>query len=233
MKNLRSYLEKQEELIKKYKMSLLKIESGKSIHAPFWDLNIGTKMKLIRQETMNMFNNAYDKAKELGCTEIIVHNGYIPGTYLEEGWLKRAKEFWQEFFENKDNTITMCIENQFEKNSEIMTKEIDLVNDERLKICLDIGHANANSNMKVEEWIKTLGTKIGYVHLHNNHGKQNKKGINDDEHLGLDNGTIDMKQIFEILEKYTSNAIWAIETHTKYIEESLRYLHLSVNRCEV
>ena len=33
-----------------------------------------------------------------------------------------------------------------------------------------------NANMSVEDWIKTLGERIGYFHLHNNHGKQDIKG---------------------------------------------------------
>lgn len=103
------YMEHREEMIKSYKKVLPRINGGKSLHAPFWDLNVGTKMRLLRQETMNMFQYAYDISKELGCAEIVVHNGYIPGTYYEKSWLERARIFWQEFFEDKDDSIVMCI----------------------------------------------------------------------------------------------------------------------------
>ena len=218
------YIKNKKELLEKYKIELSNINGGRSLHAPFWDLNIGTKMHLLKKETMDMFNYAYDIAKKLGCTEIVVHNGYIPGTYFADNWVKRAKEFWEEFFENKDKSITICIENQFELDSEIMKKEIDLVNDSRLKICLDIGHANANSNMKVEDWIISLGDRIGYLHLHNNHGKQYIQDFNNDEHLGITNGTIDIKQVLSLLEKYAPNSIWSIEAKTKYLEESITSL---------
>lgn len=218
------YIENKDELINKCKKIYTTLKGGRSLHAPFWDLNIGTKMKLLRQETMNMFNYAYDIAKELGCTEIVVHNGYIPGTYYTKAWIERAKMFWQEFFEDKDDSITMCIENQFEEGSEIIKDEIDLVNDSRLKACLDIGHAHCNSNMKVEEWITTLGDRIAYLHLHNNHGKQNVRGYNNDEHLGISNGTIDVKKVFKLLEEHCPNAIWNIEAHSQYLEESIEYL---------
>lgn len=61
-----------------------------------------------------------------------------------------------------------------------MKLEVDVVNDHRLKICLDVGHAHCNSKMEVEDWIRTLGDRIYYFHLHNNHGKQDIKGHNND-----------------------------------------------------
>jgi len=181
-------------------------------------------MQGIRQETMNMFNYAYEIAKELRCTEIIVHNGYIPGTSWISGWVNRSVLFWKEFFSDKDDSIVMCIENQFEEDSDIMMMEVDAVNDPRLKICLDIGHANCNSNMKVEDWIKTLGNRIHYFHLHNNHGKQNIKGLNNDEHLALKNGTIDIEKIFYLAEEYCPDAIWSLECGVEYFDESIKNL---------
>ena len=218
--NIKDYeieLEKHKEVIKF-------IKKGKSLHAPFWELNIGTKMVGIRQVTMDMFNYAYKIAKELNCTEIVVHNGYIPYTSPIEFWVKRAVDFWKEFFEDKDDSITMCIENQFELDSEVIIKEIDLLGDNRLKCCLDIGHASANSNMSVEDWIKTLGSRIGYYHIHNNHGKENDPNHNNDEHLGLDNGIIDMKNTFELINKYSPNAIVSIETNPEYLTDSVEWL---------
>ena len=213
-----------EEQLKIHKLVTEKIPGGKSLHAPFWELNLGSKMPGIKKVTMEMFNYAYKIAQELGCTEIVVHNGYIPGTSPVDNWVKRAIEFWKEFFSDKDNSITMCIENQFELDSEIFIKEIDALGDSRLKCCLDVGHAHANSNMSVEDWIKTLGDRISYFHLHNNHGKLNIPGHNNDEHLGLANGTIDMEKVFELAETYCPNAILNIETGPEYLLESVEWL---------
>ena len=218
------YISDLQEELKLHKEKLEEIKGGRSLHGPFWELNLGTKMLGIRKETMDMFNYAYKISKELGCTEIIVHNGYIPGTSYIDGWVSRSTAFWKEFFADKDDSITMCIENQFESDSEIIIKEIDALGDSRLKCCLDIGHANANSNRSVEDWIITLGDRIGYYHLHNNHGKQNIKGQNNDEHLGLNDGTIDIEKVLELANTYSPNAIWAIESNPKYLSESVEFL---------
>ena len=75
------------------------------------------------------------------------------------------------FLKDKDDSITICIENQFELDSDMLIQIIDGVSDDRLKVCLDIGHAHANSIMPVEIWIETLGNRTAYYHLHNNHQK--------------------------------------------------------------
>lgn len=218
------YLEHFEDVLQAHKKILEGMDCGKSLHAPFWDLNLGTKMKGLRRETFETFQYAYRIAKELGCTEVIVHNGYIPGSYGYGGWVERAVRFWQEFFKNKDDSITICIENQFEEDSEIMKLEIDALNDPRLKICLDVGHAHANSNQPAGEWIDSLGERIGYLHLHNNHGPQYIKGKNKDEHLGLTNGTIDMRDILRTAQRRCPRAIWSLEAAVPEIEGSLLFL---------
>lgn len=217
--------EETKKLINEYKEVLTNFSGGKSLHAPFWDLNLGTKNPMIREATMKAFNYAYNVAKELGCTEIVVHNGFMPNTSFYEGWVRNATAFWQEFFSDKDDSITMMIENQCEEDSEVLKMEIDSVNDPRLKVCLDIGHAHANSNMPVEDWITTLGDRIGYLHLHNNHGKvSGRPSYENDEHLGLDNGTINVSTVFKLLEEYCPNAIWNIECKLDYIEKSVEVL---------
>ena len=214
--------DKVEELVMQYTEALKDFKGGKSLHAPFYDLNLGSKNPDVKAATMKAYNFAYSVAKRLGCTEIVVHNGFVPNTSFYNGWVKNATAFWQEFFADKDDSITMMVENQCEEDSEVLKMEIDSVNDPRLKVCLDIGHANANSNMAVEDWITTLGDRIGYLHLHNNHGKvEGRPSFMNDEHLGLDNGTIDIPKVFELLEEHCPNAIWNVECKLDYIEKSV------------
>ncbi len=210
--------------IQKETMILNKMNCGKSLHAPFWEMNVGSKIPEIVAVAKRYYEQAYEIAKKLGCTEIVVHNGYFPGTSYEPNWIKRTICFWKEFLKDKDENIVICLENQFELDSDMMIQIIDGVDDERLKACLDIGHAHANSDMIVEKWIKTLGERIAYYHLHNNHGKQNIKGHNNDEHLGLNHGTINIGSIMEYAEKYSPNAIWNIESKIEYHIEDLEAL---------
>lgn len=218
------YIENQNVLITNYKEKLINLSTGRSLHAPFWDMNPGAKLQEVRKVTLDMVNYAYSIAKKLNCTEIVVHNGFIPKVYDQEEWIKRASDFWGNFFADKDNNITVCLENQFENDPELIKKEIELVNDKRLKVCLDIGHANCFSDASVEKWITTLEKKISYFHLHSNHGKRNVQCTTTDEHLGLGHGKINFKKILKLMEKVSPNSIWNIEVADKYVEESILYL---------
>lgn len=221
------YVENREEIIEEYKKILPKVKIGRSYHAPFWDLNLGTKIKELQEIMMKFYNEAYNIAKQLKCTEIVIHANYRPGTDYYDGWINRSKAFLIEFLKDKDDSITICIENQFELDSELFIRLLDELNDSRVKVCLDIGHVNCNSNMSVEDWIKTLNIRIAQYHLHNNHGKQTIYGYNkDDEHLAIDNGTIDIEKTLKLAEEYTPDAIWSIESKVEFLEESIKYLKI-------
>ena len=192
------------------------------MHAPFWDLNLGTALPELRSATMKYLNHAYKVAKELGCDCIVFHNGYVPFTSHIKGWIRRATTFWHEFFADKDDSITIMIENMLCLDSSVILQEIDAVNDKRLKVCLDIGHAHGNSDMSVYNWIKTLNKRIGYMHMHNNHGKTNT--VQNDEHNGFFNGTIDMKKIMKMVKQYCPKAILVTETRFEDTEEAVIFL---------
>lgn len=61
------------------------------------------------------------------------------------------------------------------EEQELMVQAIEeamtRVDDPRLRLCLDVGHANSNaSNVPVSEWIDCCAPYLSHVHLHNNEG---------------------------------------------------------------
>ena len=209
--------------IKFVKSSLNQITCGKSLHGPFREMNVGSKVPEIVNVAEKYYTKAYNIAKFLWCTEIVFHNGYIPWTSNEAKRTWRAINFRKDFLEN-NWWITICLENQSELNSDMLIKIIDGVDNPRLKVCLDIWHAHANSDMSVEDRIETLWDRIAYYHLHNNHGKQNIPDHNNDEHLGLKYGTIDIVNILKYAENYSPNAIWGLESGVNYHLEDIEML---------
>lgn len=101
------YIGNKDELLEKYKEILPEIKGGRSYHAPFWDLNLGTKIKELQEIMMNIYNEAYSIAKSLNCTEMVIHSNYKPGTDWYNGWINRAKNFLETFLKGKDNQTCM------------------------------------------------------------------------------------------------------------------------------
>ena len=75
-----------------------------------------------------------------------------------------------------------------------MMKQID---NPAIKLCLDIGHANATTPPKlpVEKWIEVLGPHIGHFHLHNNDGTG-------DSHSAFDRGSMDMAHVLSTINEF-------------------------------
>ena len=188
-----------------------------SMHGPFADLCFGSYDRLIKEATRNRFEYAYDISQKLGCKHIILHHGYVPGTSYLPNWIKRGKIFWNEFLENKSEDTVFHIENLLEHTPEIISELVSTVNDVRLDICLDVGHAHCNSKTSALDWIVKLNKQIGFVHMHNNHGHK-------DEHLGFEKGTLDIFEICNALEEYAPNSIWGIETDINDMESSIIWL---------
>ena len=113
------------------------------------------------------------------------------------------------------------VENVYEDDFTNLKELIEQVNQsldaERLTICLDIGHVNANSSHNLEEWIRGLGDRICYVHVHNNDGIL-------DDHWRLDKGKINIPHTLDLLREHCPRADWTIEALLDDIEPSLLWL---------
>ena len=88
---------------------------------------------------------------------------------------------------NEDHAV---VENVFEDEPLMMKELVEELDDPRIQICLDVGHANAVTceDYDIHDWVRILGPLIGHFHLHNNDGK-------DDLHGPLESGTMDMAKI--------------------------------------
>lgn len=188
---------------------------SKYLHAPFADLCLGSKSAKIVKATKFYFEYAFKVSKKLGVKRITVHHGYVPGTSSITAWTNRAVMFWNDFLKNK--TIAFDMENLLELSPQGLKDIVDEVNNKNLGINLDIGHAYCNSKTDVVDWIKTLGSRITYVHLHDNHGQI-------DEHLGLGLGNMNLKEVLTALNQYAPDAVWALECRLEHMEESISYL---------
>jgi len=188
-----------------------------SVHGCFGDLCPGSFDALVRDIARQRFKQSYRVAATLGAQHLVLHHGYVPHTSPFPGWIRRSTEFWHEFLAGKDPNLRIHLENMLELDPELISDVVRSIDRPNLDINLDIGHAHCNSNTPVVKWIERLGTQIGYVHLHDNHGHE-------DEHLGLGQGTIPVKEVCLLLEEYAPDAFWAVEAEGEGIQQSLDWL---------
>lgn len=188
-----------------------------SVHGCFGDLCPGSFDALVRRVARQRIEQSYGVALSLGASHLVLHHGYAPHTSPPAGWIKRSTAFWRDFLDGKNANTMVHLENMLELDPELISDVVGSIGRANLDINLDIGHAHCNSKTAVVKWIERLGAQIGYVHLHDNYGQN-------DEHLGLGQGTIPMKEVCQALNERAPNAIWAIESEGDGMRRSLDWL---------
>ena len=79
------------------------------------------------------------------------------------------------------------------------------VDDPRLGLCLDVGHANTFvSHVPPLEWVAPMAPWLRHVHLHNNLGR-------DDLHDPLGQGTVPMEQVLDAILALCPAATFTLE----------------------
>lgn len=183
----------------------MKFSKNFFFHAPFNELYPAAIDPLAVDLVHTRLNMATDIALSLGVKNIVVHSGHVPQLYFNEWFIEKSIVFWKDFLANKPNDICYNMENMVDEEPSPLVEIVASVNDERLRLCLDIGHAHSVSQISVMEWLREESKYLSHFHIHNNNGDY-------DAHNNLSDGTIDMKAFLAEAEKLCPNATYTIET---------------------
>ena len=158
------------------------------LHAPFNELFPCAIDLKARELAAERYRQAIRLAKDYGATKVIIHGGYNPWIYYPVWYVEQSILFWKEFLQ-EDPGVEIVLENVLETQPQWLLDIVKSVDHPKLKLCLDVGHVNAYSDIPVAEWMESWAPYISHFHVHNNDGTQ-------DQHNGLTDGTIDMKELF-------------------------------------
>ena len=184
-------LDNRYEVMEEYKKELKELygEIDLIIHGPYADLCAGSRDNLIKKVTQLRMEQCYEVANCLCAKKIVYHNGYTPRTYTSIEWRENAYNYWSEFLKGKNN-IPIVIENVLEEEYYLIDDLMKRINNEKFNVCIDVGHVNAYSHMKIDEWIERLSSNLNHIHLHNNYGEK-------DNHFGINKGNLDVIKNFK------------------------------------
>lgn len=203
-------------IIKYYNEKLGQVRGLKTMHGPFLDLKPSSPDMMIREVSRMKYRATLQIASILKIDHIIFHsqiNPYLNQPYLRKLNNSQAKEFWDGLLEDvNEYKGTILIENIFEETPEMLYELITHLNHERIKINLDIGHANLGK-VGLEEWIRILRDYIHYIHIHSNNGEY-------DEHKPPNENQLN--ELKELLEKYHINPILSLEYKTDDLKNCIK-----------
>lgn len=175
-------------------------------HAPFNELCPAAIDPLVLTVTRQRYLQAVQLSYHLGISRLVVHTGYIPLIYHKSWMIQRSVAFWKALLTELPEDVTILLENVMEDGPDQQCAIVEAVDDPRLRLCLDVGHANAEcSKTPVADWITAMAPWLSHVHLHNNEGGW-------DLHQNLGDGQIPMEAVLHQLEDNCPNVTYTIET---------------------
>ena len=175
------------------------------LHAPFAELFPCAIDPLARDIAVKRYRQTIAMARRLGINRIVIHDGYIPFIYFPEWFVEQSVRFWRDFLPEVPRDMTIALENVMDDGPDMLAAIMEGVNDPRLGVCLDVGHANTTvSKTPPLDWIAPLSPWLRHVHIHNNFGEW-------DLHNPLGEGNIPMEQVLDQLLTRCPAATYTIE----------------------
>ena len=193
-----------------------------SVHAPFADINIASPSKPMLKATLKRLEESIAYASALNSYMWVFHPGLKTGVsmfYPGMDWLQNLKTTRLLIKMANDYGVKIAIENVPEpypflmKSVEDFTRFYEEVNED-MGLVFDVGHANLNR--QIERFLTVFADKIVHIHAHDNDGK-------DDQHLGIGHGTIDWKNVANLLKKVSYDKTVIVES-IEHVKESMHKL---------
>ena len=173
------------------------------LHAPFNELFPCAIDRKARALAADRYRQAIELAKTYGAAKVIIHGGYNPWIYYPVWYTEQSVLFWKEFL-IEDPGVEIVLENVLETEPQWLLDIVKGVGDERLKLCLDIGHVNAYSKIPLKDWLESWTPWLSHFHIHNNDTSW-------DAHNGLMDGTIPMQGFLENASRLCPDATFTLE----------------------
>jgi len=193
-----------------------------TLHGPFIDLSAGSSDPAVVALTRNRFEQLLKLVPVFRPKSVVCHAGYDWKRYgfFKTQWIENCLETWSWLAKRLiEQGSRLMLENVYEKDPQDIRVILDRLKDLDVGFCLDCGHLAAFGNSELKVWLESLGSYIGQLHLHDNHG-------NDDEHLAMGLGTIDFELLFTYLKaNHNFPPIITLEPHQQEdLWPSLKYL---------
>ena len=186
------------------------------LHGPFNELFPCAIDPLARKLAAYRYAQALSLAQRYGARKVVLHGGFIPHVYFPEWYVEQSVLFWRDFLQEVPPDFVLALENVMEPSPDTLVSIAAGVDDPRLGLCLDVGHANTCvSRTPPPDWIAPMAPYLRHVHLHNNRGQ-------DDLHSPLDEGTVPMQEIIGAVLEQAPRATFTIENQDAL--PSLRWL---------
>lgn len=188
-----------------------------ALHGNFMDNNPASSDPDMTALSIRKLEESCNLAQTLGVKNVVFHSGafpYLRGRYLDK-WSYDCAKVYDRLAREYD--LNLLIENSQDVDPQPLVELMAKVEDPRIGVCLDIGHANY-SREALENWFNKLAYHIRYIHLSDNMGMF-------DDHIPLGTGTVDWKKADHLVKELKKDIPITLETgNLNKTKASIRFL---------
>jgi len=171
-----------------------------SMHAPFADINIGSPVKPMLNASMKRLKQSLANANAIDAKMWVFHPAQRTGIgqfYPDADFQQMCRSIEELYAQAEEYGINLALENLPHKYWFLMSTPAEFMRMYKetnlpIGITLDLGHAHLEG--QIQPFINQLADKIVHVHASNNDGS-------DDQHNGVEDGTIDYDWFAESIKK--------------------------------
>lgn len=192
----------------------------RTVHAPFYDLSLGSVDQHIREYSAKCLTRGLEIAADLGSSLYIMHSGFWPMIPQDSKklWINVFLQEMEKLIKKAQKLeVEIALENVFETDLWLHETAFDHFNNSELSMCFDLGHANCFSSVSPMRWVDTFNNRIVHIHIHDNDGS-------DDQHLPLGRGTVNFAGVFGRLQKYGVKPTIDLETNPEETSACISFL---------
>ncbi len=184
-----------------------------TFHAPYNELFPQAIDPAIVRIAEKRYDQSYKLCMEYGIKKMVVHANYVSALYFPSWFIAQHIRFWKKFLKEHPGDVQICLENVMENEPYLDTEIVKGIDDERFKMCFDMGHANLHPEHSLDEWIEQCLPYITHLHIHNNDGPQKGVAGTGDYHRSLRNGIIDYERLLKKLDDAIPDLTATIENN--------------------
>ena len=193
-----------------------------TLHGPFIDLSAGSTDPAIKAATRSRFKQLLKLVPVFRPAAVVCHAGYDWKRYgyFREEWIDSSLDSWSWLAGSLvEQGSRLMLENVYEDDPRDIRNILERLKGQNVGFCLDAGHLFAFGQSELKPWLEGLGSYIGQLHLHDNHGRG-------DDHLPMGEGKIDFKLLFaHLISNDLPRPIITLEPHREEdLWPSLEYL---------
>ncbi|WP_245954665.1 sugar phosphate isomerase/epimerase family protein [Paenibacillus flagellatus] len=168
-----------------------------SVHSPIWELNLASaRFPMLAEYSYAVYKECLAWSAHIGAEQVVLHPSlYSTPLFLRKSSQARSIENLKRLGDDaKRLGIELAVENVGFREGALFDQDefVRLFEDiPTITALVDVGHAHING-WNTPELLRTLGDRLGAVHLHDNDGV-------DDLHQPIGEGTIAWEPIWEVL----------------------------------